>query len=218
MVGDGQVQVGVPVRRQRRRGLALGGVLVGLASALVFATWASQLGDREPVVAVARDVNAGDVIERRDLTTVRVAAGDEVATMAGDDLEELVGKVATAPLFEGALVSRDQVSRSEPLPAGEAIVGVLLRPGQAPLAELRVGTIVRVVQTGGEGPVADDPPQVLADPARVFAISQPEGVDAGGMQGSRLVSLRVPEDAADPIVSAAAADRIRLVVVGGATS
>jgi hypothetical protein len=218
--GDGAPRPSLPVRRQRRLSVALLAVLVAIGSALAFVVWAGALSKREPVVAAARTVNAGEVLSRSDLKTVRVAAETDVATVPGGDVRELVGKVTTTPLFKGALVSRDQVSRSAPLPSDQAIVGVLVKPGQGPLASLRVGTTVQVVQTVGQSAVSAGAPEVLADAARVFAVSTPsqgDGAAQVGVAGSLLVSLRVPKDAAAPIVSAADAERIRLVVVGGVT-
>jgi len=111
------------------------------------------------------------------------------------------------------------VSRQAPLGATDAIVGVLVQPGQAPLADLRVGTTVEVVQTIGQSGLSGEQPQVLADSARIYAVSTPPGSDtaAATVAGAVLVSLRVPESESAAIVSAADASRIRLVVVAGAT-
>lgn len=217
--GDGRgAAVSVPYRK-RRAGMALLAVFVAVMSALVFLLWAGNLGGRSEVVGAARDVNAGDKLVRDDLKVVRVAADSDVATVSADELDGLVGKVAATPLFEGALITEDQVSAEAPLADDEAIVGVLVKPGQAPLGSLRVGTTVQVVQTADPSGVGTGAPEVLADAATVFAVSEPapDDASAAGVAGSVLVSLRVPKDASASIVSAADAERIRLVVVGGVT-
>ncbi|MGH9027228.1 MAG: SAF domain-containing protein [Acidimicrobiia bacterium] len=217
--GDGHgAPVSVP-RRQRRAGMALLAVFVAIVSALVFLFWAGNLGGRSEVVAAARDVSAGDVIAREDLEVVRVAADRDVAVVPADELGGLVGKVAATPLFSGSLVAEEQVSAEAPLADDEAIVGVLVMPGQAPLGSLRVGTTVQVVQTADPSGVGGGTPEVLAGGATVFAVAQPapDDASAAGVAGSVLVSLRVPKDVSAAVVSAADAERIRLVVVGGVT-
>jgi len=213
----GVASVVLPVRRQRRGGLALGAVLVALVSGLGFAVWARSMGDRYPVVAAAHTVQAGDVIQAGDLRVVQVAVDRGVSTVPAAQERQLVGKVAAMPLFAGALVTRDEVSRQAPLGPTDAIVGVLVQPGQAPLAELQVGTTLEVVQTVGQSDVSGAQPQVLADDARIYAVSTPPGGDtaAADVAGAVLVSLKVPESESAAIVSAADADQIRLVVVAG---
>jgi hypothetical protein len=220
--GNGQggaPSVVLPVRRQRRAGLALAALLVALVSGLGFAVWARSLGNRHPVLAAAHTVQAGEVIHSDDLKVVRVAADGGVSTVPAGDKRQLVGKVAATPLFAGALVTGDEVSRSAPLGPNDAIVGVLVKPGQAPIADLRVGTTVEVVQTVGQSQLSGDQPQVLADSARIYAVAVPPGGDAAqaSVAGAVLVSLKVPESESAAIVSAADADRIRLVVVAGVT-
>ncbi|MGH8983557.1 MAG: SAF domain-containing protein [Acidimicrobiia bacterium] len=217
--GDGHRTVVSVPRRQRRAGMALLAVFVSIVAALVFLLWAGNLGGRSEVVGAARDVSAGDVIARGDLRVVRVAADSDVATVPAAELEGLVGKVAATPLFEGALITEEQVSAGAPLGDDEAIVGVLVKPGQAPLGSLRVGTTVQVVQTADPSGVSASTPEVLSEGATVFAVSEPapDDASAAGVAGSVLVSLQVPTDASAAIVSAADAERIRLVVVGGVT-
>lgn len=194
-------------------------LLVAVITGLAFAVWARSLSGRTDVLAAAHTVNAGDAITASDLKTVRVSTDSEVASVPADQKSKLVGKVAATPLFKGTLVSRDQVSRSAPLGSDEAVVGVLVKPGQAPLASLRVGTSVQVVQTAGQNQFSSEPPQVLADGAVIYAVSTPSSASAtqSAVAGGLLVSLKVQQGQAAPIVSAADADRIRLVVVGGVT-
>jgi hypothetical protein len=217
--GDGHLDAPrLPVRRRRRAGLALVSLLVAVITGLAFAVWARSLSGRADVLAAAHTVNAGDVITASDLRTVRVSSDSDVASVPAGQKSKLVGKVAATPLFKGTLVSRDQVSGSAPLGSDEAVVGVLVKPGQAPLASLRVGTSVQVVQTAGQNQFSSEPPQVLADGAVIYAVSTPTAnATQSAVAGGLLVSLKVQQGQAAPIVSAADADRIRLVVVGGVT-
>src|SRR3546814_5856237 len=69
-------------RRQRRWSLALAGVLLILGSGMVFLLVFVNAGDREPVLAIAREVPAGQVISGADLQIVRVGADPGVSTIS----------------------------------------------------------------------------------------------------------------------------------------
>src|SRR3546814_1886874 len=59
-------------RRQRRWSLALAGVLLILGSGMVFLLVFVNAGDREPVLAIASELPAGQVISGADMQIVRV--------------------------------------------------------------------------------------------------------------------------------------------------
>src|SRR5690606_36253197 len=82
--------VGVAPRRQRRWSLALVAALVVLGSALAFAVLWMNAGDRKPVLALARDVDAGEVLTDGDLEVVRVAADPGVVLVPSDARAEVV--------------------------------------------------------------------------------------------------------------------------------
>src|SRR3546814_473027 len=58
----------------RNRGRIALGVLILAVSALLAVAVYSNIGDRQPVLVVARTIDPGDVIEADDLTVVRLAA------------------------------------------------------------------------------------------------------------------------------------------------
>jgi SAF domain len=175
---DGQPPRGleVPLRfgpPQRRRQPTL--IVLGLALMLVAAAVAGALylrvGNRVPVLAMARTVQAGQLITDQDLVEVRIAADAGARTIPAADRAGVVGQAAATALPEGALLSRAQLA-AQPVPApGLAKVGVVLRPGQAPAEGLTPGERVMVVaaraadagDTGGPTPGT-----VLVREARVF--------------------------------------------------
>ena len=102
-----------------------------------------RLGVREPSgwqpgtarsVALGNDVQAYETIERGDLRTVRVAAGDGVHVVPVRDVHDVVGRVAASDLHEGSLlVEADLFAEGEKLiDTNEAVVGVRVGVGAAP--------------------------------------------------------------------------------------
>jgi hypothetical protein len=124
--------------RRRRWGVALAGVAAVVVGAWGFASLWLAAGDRDEVVAMAGDVEAYETIERGDLRTVRVAAGDGVSVVPVSDIDDVVGRVAKSDLHEGSLLTdADLFPQDEDLVASdEAVVGGAAvragRPGSDP--------------------------------------------------------------------------------------
>ncbi len=93
--------------------------------------------------------------------------------------------------------------------AGQAEVGVALKPGQAPLA-LHQGAGVEVIDNGGETAAGQARPVVLTNEAVVSDVGAPSA-----SSGTTVVSLTVPQSDAAAVAAAGAAGRVSLVVVGG---
>jgi hypothetical protein len=166
-------------------------------------------GRRDEVLAVDGPVERFTELSREDLRVVRVAAGADVPTIDADQLDEVVGRVTSMPLAEGTLLSGSQLlaDGDEPVGPGEAVVGALLLPADAPGALPR-GAAVRVIVRPAAG---------SAEPARslggwVLDVEDPDESQAGG-QG-RWVSLVVPDADATQVSAAAAEDRVTVVVLG----
>lgn len=172
--------------------------------ALVAVVVFSRAAAREPVLALAQPVERGQVLAADDLMVVYVASDDPIASLGSDELARVAGLTAAIDLEAGTiLTSADFVSGNE-LAAGESVVGVALAPGEYPTLRLAPGDHVDVVATD---PVTDTGRLIVS--AVVFDIAEL------GTQGDRFVSLQVPASASAEVVAAAAADRVRLVLVAG---
>jgi Flp pilus assembly protein CpaB len=89
------------------------------------------------VIVAASDLVPGTVIDRDAIRVERVDASAAVlaSTFAADEVEQLRGRVATAPISKGALLSRESVRAAEegaaarsmsfPLPKAHALGGAL---------------------------------------------------------------------------------------------
>lgn len=197
-----------PSRRGRLPELAVGVVLmVGFALAAVL--WHLSSTSKDPVLALAADVERGDVIESTDLRVVYVASDEPLVHLPESASSAVVGKVATTDLEAGALITRTQVTDRVALSAGEGVVGLALDPGQFPALGLVPGDRVNVV--------AASPPDAAGeanDPAVLAAGSQVFAVEDLGNQGRQFVSLRMSERDANLVASAAERGPVRLVLVG----
>ena len=202
----------LPTRHRRPGYIALAVVLiVGLAA--VGAYWYSQAGQKTPVVVVIRDVPAGHVIGRSDVSTVDVAGA--VTAIGGSRINSVVGEVATVELLPNTLLHRSMLTSSGPLPASDALVGVGLKPGQLPATGLAAGATVQVLQlpnkdtVTGAGSAAALTAIVLAAQATVYgSTSDPS------QTGGTLMTLIVPKAASSAIAAASSAGLAALVQVG----
>lgn len=201
----------IPVRRAWNLPWVLIGVVMMLGSGLAFAAWAGNTGQLTSALALAHDISAGHEITGSDLTTVEVGDSAPPLSIAADDRAQVIGRAALTDLSAGTLVTADLLAGSTVLPPGRALVAVRVDDVAGPLPALRSGDTVMVVRT--TDPASGDealPPAVW--PGTIFSVSRV--VDQGGVEVA-VVSLEVDALNAPNIASASAADRIRLVLVGG---
>lgn len=192
---------GLVRRRWGRIGVGLAAAVLG---AWVFAALYLSAGDRREVVALSRDVDRLEVIDRSDVRVVRISSDTDVTTVDASQVDDLVGRVARTDLVAGSLLTQDQLVAEgrQLLGDDEAVIGVLIGPGDGPTNVLRRGTPVLVVIRPAAG-TQGDPEEIEG---WVF--------DASGEAlntRERPVELAVPRTSAAAI-SAAAADR-RVTVV-----
>lgn len=200
-----------PPTRQRGR---LPELVIGLIVMVVFALgavlWHGSTTERQAVLALAGDIERGDTIAATDLRVVYVSSDDPIAYTAEQDSAAIVGRIAATDLAAGTLVTSSQVADRVALGQGDGVVGLALDPGQFPALSLLPGDRVNVVSGAPSAQEADEgqPSTVLASGAEVFAVEE-----LGG-QGRQFVSLRMGEDDANRVASAAERGPVRLVLVG----
>ena len=204
---------GSAVKKSRVPELALG-ALVLVVSALAALWLFTTSSERTEVLALANNVERGEVLDINDLVTVGIASDDALAVLKPDQASQMVGRVALTDLPAGVLAVPSQFAEASPLAAGEGIVGLDLTSGQVPSSRLTPGTTVSVILTpatsdadvasaGDVGDLGD----VLVDTAIVV-----ESVPRGG-QGGVYVALSMSEADARAVSVAASLDRVRLIQV-----
>lgn len=193
-----------PVRR--RWGRIGAGLAAAVLGAWIFAALYLSAGDKVDVVVIANDVERMQVIEQSDLRVARLSESTDVDMVDGTRLDEFVGRVAAVDLVGGSVLNEAQVlPPNEPLIGdGEAVVGVLVGPSDAPQESLRRGTpllvVVRPPPTSEQGPTELD--------GWVWDVSGQES-----SAGETAVEVVVPADRAAQVSAAAADRRVSIVVL-----
>lgn len=132
-------------RRRRLPHLSAGVLLV--VGCVGGALWWSDHGrDQVAVLALARPVQLGHVLQPADLRSTQLSASAEVATVAADQATSVLGHPMATSLGSGALLTLDSVGPPAIPPPGYAVAALGLKPGQFP-PELAAGTSVMVVVT-----------------------------------------------------------------------
>jgi hypothetical protein len=192
--------------RRNPRWIALGIVALCLGALLSYVIYA-RVASETTVVSAARTVYRGEVLERADLSTVRLRGGTLPDTVPAADLERLVGQRAAFDLPSGAVVAGAAVASSA-LPAeGRAAVGLKLVTGRAPEALLFPSSPVRLVALppASTEAAADDRLTGKTYAARV--IDHAPGVDGASL----VLDVDVAAAQAPTIALLGAQDRLAVV-------
>jgi hypothetical protein len=136
--------------RQRRWSLALLAVLVTLGSALAFVVLWMNAGDREPVLVVARDVQAGQVFTADDITTARMSLDPSVKAVASSARDQVIGQPASVDLRAGTLLVPEAVGESEGLDRNTGTAAIAIDKSLVP-AGLERGDHVSIFRSPTSG-------------------------------------------------------------------
>ncbi|MEV6236750.1 SAF domain-containing protein [Lentzea sp. NPDC051838] len=191
-------------RRRRLPHLLLGLVLIP-ACGVGGAVLATQLGERESVLALARPVAAGQVLVAQDLRPIAVAMDSEVDVVVASAASTAVGQPVAFSLPEGTLVTRSVLGAPQVPEQGKAIAAVGLKPGQFP-PDLSAGTTVAVFLAPAQG-IPDLGPKSWT--AVVL------GVFGRETEQTTVVSLRMSESDGRALSSAPAGHVSLLAIAGG---
>lgn len=194
-----------PTKTRRRSGVLAAGVALVVVGALGAAYLTQAVGNTVQVVAVAGDVQPGEVIERADLTVADVSTDPALNPVPASRLTELVGQRAAVALTTGALLTDAAVTEQVLPAAGQSLVGVALQPAQLPAEPLQAGDRVRIVDTpASQAEPPASTPQAI--PAVVVSAAAP---DDGGQT---IVNVTVPSGQAADLAARVATGRIALVL------
>jgi hypothetical protein len=191
----------------RNRTRIIAGVFTLVMSALVAGLLYANVGRRNPVVAIARPVAAGQVIQAADLNQVLASSVDGIRTTPWSSRSSVVGKTAAMSLVAGSLLNPGQITTGSAIDARAAVVGAVLKPGQFPTG-LRPGDKVLAIILPPEAAAATG--QAAVDPPIAVTLAAIEKLlDSAG---SVSVSLAVPPGDAATLAVAGARGRLALVL------
>lgn len=196
-------------RRQRSLPLAVVAVICMVVSIVAFVGVQLASTDRRPVLAVARPIEAGEVITEADLRVAQVAADPALSPIPLSAKSTVLGRTAAVDLRPGMLLVESSLGESTAVSDGEALVGVQVPASAAPVGAIRVGDRVQVFDVPKSGDArAPEPAAVIAE-GRVLRVAS---AGSGGAATSQL-ALIVPADKGPAVTSASLGQRIALVVI-----
>lgn len=209
--GSSSHAAGIMPGKRRQRSLPLAAVAVACMLAAIVAFVGVQLAatDRQPVLAVARPVQAGATITAEDLAVAQVAEDPALKPIPLSSKASVVGQTAAEDLAPGALLTQASLGGASTIGDGEALVGVEVPPAAAPVDAISAGDRVQViaVDKSADGK-AQGLGQVLAE-GRVIRVSASRTTGSAATS----VSVAVPADKAPAVAGASVAQRAALVVI-----
>ncbi|MFE5595454.1 SAF domain-containing protein [Streptomyces sp. NPDC056549] len=204
--------VGFRARRRRPGMYALAIALIAAGGGGGFLAFQAT-GERTQVLAVAHNVEAGDVITDGDLVEAAVQLDPALKPVPASERDGVVGKRAAVALTQGALLTRGQVTTQTLVKPGERLVGIGLKSSQMPASRLSPGDRILVVSThaDGQGDTGKDgdstgPQQILARIVRVGEKQQ--------NTGEQVVDVAVPSQFGPVLAAQAATGNVAIVVDG----
>lgn len=187
----------VPVRSRRRPWLILMALLLSALGVLAVIWLVGVAGQRQDVLALARPVPYGQVIERSDLVVTRVSLDPGVAAMPASAVDDVVGQVAATTLMPGMLMSPQLAEAAGEPSVGRVLVPLAIPADRMPAGGLRPGDPILVVDT--ESPESPAPASVVR-------------VGAMDVNGVAVVDVTTDRMAGPAVAVASAEDRIAIVV------
>ncbi|MEV4975994.1 SAF domain-containing protein [Streptomyces scopuliridis] len=197
-----------PVKRERRWSVAALCIVLAVLAGLGAAAAVTSASDRTRVLAVARDVPAGQALTDADLTVAEVSADAALTPVPAVDKASIVGKRPSVDLRRGGLLTTSQLAAGSGLGDDKQQVGVQVKRGQAPAGALAPGDKVLAVTTPAQGEQqtskdAEAPPSTLN--AVVVSVSRPDA------SGNVVVNLAVADTDGPLLATRAAQGRIAIV-------
>ncbi|GHH62482.1 hypothetical protein GCM10017774_90350 [Lentzea cavernae] len=180
------------------------------ACAVGGALLATELGERENVLVLARPVEVGHVLAVQDLRQIALAADVQAGSIAASAAPTVLGQPLAFSLPEGSLVTRSVLGASQVPEQGKSIAAVGLKPGQFP-SGLSPGTTVAVLLAPGQG----SSPAAVPEAATKSWTAVVVAVSGGQSEPLTVVSLQMSESDGRELSSAPAGQLNLLVIAGG---
>jgi hypothetical protein len=185
--------------------LAAGGALLVLLCGVLSAAVATSATHRLRVLALAHDVQAGQVLTADDLKVAEIA-GSGVSALGAAGAASVVGETMTASLPAGTLLNADMLTAMSMPATGSQLVAVAAKPGTVP-AEASPGRDVSLLRIGATTETGAEAATVLVARARLVSISTDKS------SGLQVLSIQVPLQAVPAVAQASAAGAIAVTLL-----
>ncbi|MEU8315006.1 SAF domain-containing protein [Micromonospora sp. NPDC049033] len=201
------------VAPQRRWRPALVWLAVALVAAggLIAAAVLRKVGTTAEYLAVSTRVEVGSVIDRSDLSTVRITVDPALKPIRASAADDVIGKYAAVAMVPGTLLTQAQLTDTAVPGQGQQLVGLSLPQERMPAERVKPGADVLLIVTADDGPVSNQ--QHTAAPISIKATVV--DVRAGAKEGTTLLNVAVAERDGPLVASRAAAGRIVVALTTG---
>lgn len=194
-----------PPRRRRPKLLVLLGVVLSAVSAAGIVWVFKSTDDAVAAVGVARPVRYGEVITAEALREVQVRPDPGIRPLSWSERSQVIGRTSPTDLVPGEIVTPDATSDTVTVPSeGQQLVGVLVKPGQAPAAPLQPRQPVLLVPAGVAESAAEAWPPVRG---AVLSVSERDATSG------QVVDVVVPDVSGAQLASRASAGGVAIVVL-----
>ena len=196
-----------PIQRRRQVPWIVAGVLLVVGCALAFGVASVRAAQGVQVLAVARSVPAGQVVQPDDLQAVKVTPTAGLDPVRAASESSVVGRPATVGLVAGTLLTGADVGAVSPGAHGD-VVAAALKAGAYP-PSLGSGDVVDVVPVVSSSSSGTGPVSAASGSMRALVLS----IDStpASSSAAAVISLQVNPSDSGQVAALAAAGDIALV-------
>jgi len=190
------------------------GLVLMLVAVLGGASLIRSAQERTPVLLVAGSVQPGEVIDSADVRVAEASLPAGVDYVPASMRDQVVGRVATEPLWEGKILSSASVSEAPPLPPGTVAITLLLPAESALGGDVRAGDRVAVISSPTPDQAAageDRPATILFPEVPVLSVRRASSAEGQGL----LVTLTLRLEEARALAEARSRGRVDLALLSG---
>lgn len=215
--------------RRRQVPWMVGGVLLVLGCALAFGVASNRAQHPEDVLAVARPVAAGQLIEPGDLKVAQLSPSNAIDSLAVGTESSLLGRPAAVGLVPGGLLTPADIG-APPSSTNSDVVAVALKAGTYP-PSLGSGAHVEVVPVADSAASTSSGDESAGSGASSASVGSEPAIFGGNSVGvvpavveavtaapaasesTAVVTLQIAPNQATEVASLAASGQIALVEV-----
>ncbi|MEV4665683.1 SAF domain-containing protein [Micromonospora echinofusca] len=181
------------------------------AGGLIAAAVLRTVGTTAEYLAVSTTVEVGSVVDRSDLSTVRITVDPALKPIRASAADQVIGRFAAVALVPGTLLTQAQLTDTAVPDQGQQLVGLSLPQERLPAERVKPGAEVLLIVTTDDRTVSNQ--QQTAAPMSIKATVV--DVRAGAKEGITLLNVAVAERDGPLVASRAAAGRIVVALTTG---
>jgi Flp pilus assembly protein CpaB len=190
----------------------IGSILLMLVLAIAGKVAFDSARGRIPALVAARSLDPGVVIEQADVRVEEFAGSNGIDYIPASRRSEIIGKIATQPIYLGQLLSRRALAGLPSFGTGFGAMSLALKPEQAAGGAVGAGDHVEVIRLASPDRPEDRSVRLFED-VTVLWVRRTDSLD-----GTLIVTLKLRPDERLLLADARAAGSIELVLISQGTT